>query len=113
MPREFMPILRHPEFRLPWALIAPHEKQAMKNHGQTLERLAERGGLCFTEAYATLRDLALFSIRHDDNAQVGAREWIERRIAAEIEYASWTVPDGVSLAHGETIPPSPTDGATP
>lgn len=28
-----------------WGIIGPHEEQAMKNHGQTLIRLAERGGL--------------------------------------------------------------------
>lgn len=30
---------------VPWRLLAPHEPQAIANHGQTLERLAERGGL--------------------------------------------------------------------
>ena len=39
---------------LPWDLIAPHEAQAMKNHDQTLERLAERGGLSYSEAAAVI-----------------------------------------------------------
>jgi hypothetical protein len=30
---------------VPWKLVEPHRAQAMKNHSQTLERLAERGGL--------------------------------------------------------------------
>lgn len=31
---------------VPWAMLAPHESQAVKNHGgQSLARLAERGGL--------------------------------------------------------------------
>jgi len=30
---------------VPWHRIAPYEQQARKNHDQTLERLAERGGL--------------------------------------------------------------------
>ena len=30
---------------IPWSVIAPHEAQCQKNHGQSLERLAERGGL--------------------------------------------------------------------
>ena len=30
---------------VPWLLVATHEAQAMANHGQSLERLAERGGL--------------------------------------------------------------------
>lgn len=35
---------------IPWDLIAPHERQAQSNHGQSLERLAERGGLAAVEA---------------------------------------------------------------
>lgn len=30
---------------VPWSLVKPHEKQAQANHGQSLKRLAERGGL--------------------------------------------------------------------
>ena len=41
---------------IPWAAIAPHEVQAIKNHYQTLERLAERGGLAWSEALAVLED---------------------------------------------------------
>ncbi len=42
---------------IPWWIIAPHEKQALRNHGgQTLERLAERGGLGPSEALAVLED---------------------------------------------------------
>lgn len=39
---------------LPWDLIAPHEAQAQRNHSQSLERLAERGGLGTCEAVAVL-----------------------------------------------------------
>lgn len=42
---------------IPWRLIAPHEKQAIQNHGQTLERLNERGGLDPKELYAVMHDL--------------------------------------------------------
>jgi len=41
---------------LPWDIIAPHEKQAQKNHGQSLYRLAERDGLGPDEAVAILED---------------------------------------------------------
>lgn len=42
---------------VPWSLVAPHEAQAMRNHGgQTLARLADRGGLCARELYYVLRD---------------------------------------------------------
>lgn len=41
---------------IPYAVIEPHEEQALKNHGQTFQRLAERGGLCYSEALAVLKD---------------------------------------------------------
>lgn len=41
---------------LPWAMLTPHEKQAERNHSQTLRRLAERGGLGPSEALAVLDD---------------------------------------------------------
>lgn len=42
---------------IPWGIIAPHEQQAQRNHGgQTLQRLAERGGLSPCEAVAVLED---------------------------------------------------------
>jgi len=48
---------RAPRGSIPWSLIAPHEKQALKNHdGQSLEKLASRGGLSWREALAVLED---------------------------------------------------------
>lgn len=41
---------------IPWDMIAPHERQADRNHYQTLKRLAERGGLSPAEAVAVLED---------------------------------------------------------
>jgi hypothetical protein len=42
---------------VPWSLLEPHEQQAKWNHGgQTLKRLAERGGLDPTEMLAVLED---------------------------------------------------------
>ena len=41
---------------VPWALVAPHEAQARRNHDQTLRRLAERGGLSPDELVAVLED---------------------------------------------------------
>ena len=39
---------------VPWMLLAPHEEWARNNHSQTLERLAERGGLGPDEMMAIL-----------------------------------------------------------
>ncbi len=41
---------------IPYNIIARHETQAIRNHGQTLQKLAERGGLDWTEALAILND---------------------------------------------------------
>ena len=41
---------------IPWSAIAPYESRAKKNHGQSLQRLAERGGLSCGEALAVLED---------------------------------------------------------
>jgi hypothetical protein len=41
---------------IPWAAIAPHDKQAQSNHSQTLEELARRGGLDVTEAEVVMLD---------------------------------------------------------
>ena len=39
-----------------WTIIAPHEPQALKNHDQSLEKLADRGGLSLSELVAVLED---------------------------------------------------------
>jgi hypothetical protein len=36
---------------VPWSVLAGHEDQAQQNHSQTLERLAERGGLGWDEMW--------------------------------------------------------------
>jgi lambda repressor-like predicted transcriptional regulator len=41
---------------VPWEIVEPHREQAMRNHYQTLERLAERGGLSVDELAAVLED---------------------------------------------------------
>ena len=41
---------------VPWSLVEPHRAQAMSNHSQTLERLAERGGLSPDELHAVVHD---------------------------------------------------------
>lgn len=49
-------------FSVPWSLVEPFERQAQANHGQSLERLAERGGLSPFELWAVMhscpRDVA-------------------------------------------------------
>ena len=40
---------------IPWAAIAPHEAQAQRNHSESLNRLASRGGLSVCEALAVMQ----------------------------------------------------------
>jgi hypothetical protein len=42
---------------IPWELVEPHRAQAHKNHGQTLEGLAKRGGLDWAELFAVMNGL--------------------------------------------------------
>lgn len=59
MSRKF-PILKEnknePKEYIAWDIVEPHEHQAYINHGQTLEQLAERGGLSWYEMYCLLLD---------------------------------------------------------
>ena len=51
------PILGHEWIKsVPWSVVEPHREQAQRNHDQTLERLAERGGLGIEELTAILAD---------------------------------------------------------
>lgn len=45
---------------IPWAMIEPHEQQALDFHGQSLKRLDERGGLAPSEALCVLDDVNYF-----------------------------------------------------
>lgn len=42
---------------IPFNLVKEHEQQVMKNHGQTVARICERGGLDWKELYWVLNDM--------------------------------------------------------
>lgn len=50
---------------VPWSLLAPHEDQAIRNHGQSLDTLARRGGLAPSEMVAVLEDRKWRSMMFD------------------------------------------------
>ena len=54
---------------IPWAAIAPSELQARRNHDQTLDRLAERGGLSPSEAIAVLEGRHWHSMDWDESVR--------------------------------------------
>lgn len=49
---------RRPEWpqSVPWSFLAPHEEHAKRNHDQSLERLADRGGLDLSEMAAIVEE---------------------------------------------------------
>lgn len=50
---------------VPWEVMEPHEAQAQRNHGQSLLRLAQRGGLAPEEAWAVVNDIKYEDIPDD------------------------------------------------
>lgn len=61
---------------VPWAMLAPHEARAKTNHGQTLERLAERGGLAPGEIFAVVHDVPWSCAPRPD----GAIAWLHKTL---------------------------------
>lgn len=55
---------------VPWSLLAPHEARAQRTHSQTLERLAERGGLSPSEMAAVIEDREWRPMVHRDAVAV-------------------------------------------
>lgn len=56
MSRDTMPVMSSKYLKsMPMAML--DERQAMKNHGQSLKQLAERGGICPSEALSIMDGL--------------------------------------------------------
>lgn len=71
----------HPR-SVPWAFVSPHEKKAMANHGgQTLQRLAERGGLSPRELYAVIHDLPWRQLDGVSDEQI--HDWLIQAVKTE------------------------------
>lgn len=66
---------------LPWPMMMPHEKQAQRNHSQSLARLAERGGLSACEACAVLDDRG-YGTMHAFDAHARLKELFEAWVRA-------------------------------
>lgn len=64
---------------IPWELLEPHEDRAVKNHSQTLEQLAKRGGLDVCEAVAIIENKSFYERWKStvDNGRDNTREAIE------------------------------------
>lgn len=62
--------------RFPMSLFEPHEAQAERNHYQSLQTLARRGGLSWCEAVAILEDRDWHKM---DNAEQRFRELVTQK----------------------------------
>lgn len=78
--REFPVISRRSDApaSVPWSMLAPHEQRAAINHGQSLERLAQRGGLAPGEIFALVHDLPWSCAPSPD----GAIAWLHAQLEA-------------------------------
>lgn len=79
-----MPIMlgwqhRHAKASFTWVPTARDRKRADLNHGQTLERLRERGGLDWEEMAACLLDKGLWDEKFE-NAQARCDAEIQARL---------------------------------
>ena len=59
---------------VPWDLVKDHESQAQSNHSQSLEHLAERGGLSPKELWCVVHDKKFYDVR--DMTEAKAIEWL-------------------------------------
>ena len=64
---------------VPWDLVVPHEKQAIRNHDQTLEKLNERGGLDPRELYAVCHSMSWREVDRLDMSQ--CMEWLKLQVS--------------------------------
>ena len=65
---------------VPWDMVEPHRSAAMSNHGQTLERLAERGGLCITEMRAVMGGHGWRAIRTFGWTEKNSAPWLLEQV---------------------------------
>ena len=70
---------------VPYSLVEAHDAQAQSNHSQTLERLAQRGGLSPLEVWCIVNDKKW----HDkgDMTEAKAIEWLRG-----VEGVEWRIP---------------------
>lgn len=117
-PEDRFPVLdnvRYGERKLtvPLALVLEHEKRADLNHGQTVTRLKERGGLSWCELAAVLYDRKWVRMDKDVAHEQAMRRvlvWADRQRKA-VEAAHLSVAPQVERegSRAEPLPPSETN----
>ncbi len=67
---------------VPWEFAETFREQAMHNHGQTLERLAERGGLAPEEMWHAAKGFRLSPFRCTKQEAV---DWLNSKLARRVK----------------------------
>jgi len=88
---------------VPWAFVAPHERQALRNHDQTLERLAEGGGLGWSEVECVVLDKPWVILPRDKDRYVEFEAAAKARV--EKLLAEWE--NAHKIGRLDTNPPAP------
>lgn len=102
LPRPTFPILNGNGVRIDYQLVADHGGQAQRNHYQSVERLAQRGGLSWCELHAVLHDRAYQKM--DQNTAIIECRALEARYLAALVTPSPqpnVVPEGWRLVPAE------------
>lgn len=79
--RKTFPILKGEGASIDYQLVSDHAEQARSNHYQSVDRLAERGGLSWCELYAVLHNRKWEKIA-DNDAMIACRALEARYLAA-------------------------------
>lgn len=92
------PILADPPLYVPWGMVEAAESTCRKNHNQSPQYLAERGGLSWKELAAVLTGCSLRDVRF--MAQEHAKETIQRCVREY--FTTRPVQPGDDLPHTTT-----------
>ena len=79
--RRTFPILKGDGAKIDYQLMADHAEQARSNHGQSVDRLAARGGLSWCELYAVLHNRKWEKVDTNE-AMIACRSLEARYLAA-------------------------------
>lgn len=83
---------------IPLELIKTHERQALRNHGQNLDTLAQRGGISWSEAFAILNDISYPSREEyvsEEYYKEKVKEIWDHRYSEDTEYCKWESAGGI------------------
>ena len=68
-------------FKIPWKVIEPFDKQCVRNHDQTLEQIAKRGGLGVLEAIAVLTARKVKEVQPEEVSVEKLLELVSKRLS--------------------------------